>query len=453
MSAQTYERKYTSDRLLEADHRPDLEYQPVRFGEPVTVDTEMPMSYWGAVGVVAEIQLGDEQDTLLVLNVEDTPTEYGHKYPFGVNGPKLSANAKLIAVNRHVLVRRMDREAFVDGEVTEIPESQPTSFGRDHNRDNMTHSGYVSKDHVRLHMDRDGYLQVEDDRSTNGTHIKALPESLKSGERHERRVNESAYAGRLARERYERDLLARQEASRRAAEAEAQRQADARRNAAQAQYEAYLRQEEERDAKDRAARVAAQAKANKDRHTNPPASKAELTSSDTARIRAEAEAEQAQYLQEQERLRAEQDALRQTAQEAENQARLTAAAKTRKEREDYMNSGATEEALRARKAEREAADKRYLDTIIDDKLKDSILTVRPHAISMPIEKIGQLVKRIGEMRTENKSDMDIYRNLAREFHPDHPKTASEELMQLLSLIYDTKEKAFWYDRQPQSAAV
>jgi aminopeptidase N len=117
-----------------------------------------------------------------------------------------------------------------------------------------------------------------------------------------------------------------------------------------------------------------------------------------------------------------------------------------------MKSGATEEANRARKAEREATDKRYLDTIVDEKLKESILTVRQHAITMPIEKIGQLIKRIGEMRTTHKSALDIYRALAREFHPDRPKTASEELMQLLSLIYDTKEKKFWHDRQSESAA-
>jgi hypothetical protein len=465
MRAGTFE--YTSDRLLEADIRPDIEFQPVRSGEPVTIDTEVPMSYWGAFGIVAEIQLGDENDTLLVLKVEDIPPDPdGHKYPFGINGPQLSADARLIAVNRRMLQRRMDREDFVDGEVAEIEESWPTTFGRQHHVGSMSHSAYVSKTHVGLSLDRDGYLKIEDHDSAKGTYLKALPESLRAGERHLRTEKEAAYAGRMAREGFERDQRARLEASRlRAAQEQADRAAadaraeqavraaaEARRQAAQAAQEAFLRGKAKRDADDLARRQAAQAQANKDRHTNPRPPRVEIAWSDTDRIRAEAEAALAEYLQKQDRLRAEEDARRQAAQAAENQARLAAEAKTRKEREEYMKSGATEEANRARKAEREATDKRYLDTIVDEKLKESILTVRPHAITMPIEKIGQLIKRIGEMRTTHKSALDIYRALAREFHPDRPKTASEELMQLLSLIYDTKEKKFWHDRQSESAA-
>ncbi len=441
MSARTFE--YTPDRLLEADIRPDIDFQHIRAGEPVTIDTEVPMSYWGAFGVVAEIQLGGEEDTLLVLKVDEIAADPdGHKYPFGTNGPQLSADAKLIAVNRHVLQRRMDREAFVDGEVTEIHESWPTNFGRHHNAGYMTHSDYVSHTHVGLSLDRDGYLRVEDHNSTNGTYLKALPEALKAGERHERRANESAYRGRMAREGYERDQ-ARLRADRLHW---AQQQAAARRQAAKDAQEAYLHQEAERDAQDRAARQAAQAKANEERRANLHVATTDLATPEATTGSPDARAQYEEYL----RTKAAEDeedlARRRAAQEAANKAR----------RVETPQAKAYRSAVQDKIAEREAFDAAYLETIPDKQLRAHVAQVRALADFLPINSIHDLLQEIARERKGEGHDQSLYRKLSQKYHEDHKihnKTNSPdapELMQLLSLIYDTKERRFWYYPKPES---
>lgn len=257
-------------RILEQNLGEDPNIEPVNLaqGEPVVVDAETNhIGFWGPVKIIAEVELGSVDNAVAILDVEDVLPKYdGYRYPFGESGPRVSSDAKYIAVNRPGVKDKLggDHAPFVDSQVLEI------GIGKGVVLDSASFE-YMEPDlvsaagHAILSVDIDGYLHVEDLGSRYGTAILANRVNLEAAHDPEarRRDRATAYMAHTARLAYEASQTQVAENRDRESRRQSEDEAAAKRKDAEAAQEAYLEHQEYLYQKSLTERRIAQAKSNR----------------------------------------------------------------------------------------------------------------------------------------------------------------------------------------------
>ncbi len=133
-----------------------------------------PMVDEGSYKVLAEIQLGGDDDFLL-LDVRESPLVGRFAFPFAgsVEGDSmaLSPGVDFLLVGKGFDPANTDITDETGYKA--LRQGQPVTLGRTHYGDRFDYSDETSREHAEVSFDDSGKITVRDLNSTNGTRVKA----------------------------------------------------------------------------------------------------------------------------------------------------------------------------------------------------------------------------------------------------------------------------------------
>jgi len=163
-------------QAFQSDHfefqAPDgLAFEALDPAKTAVIDTTIPMAEEGNYNVLAEIQLGGEDDFLL-LDVRESPLVGRFAFPFAAvegGGMSFSQGIDFLLVSKDFDPTDSNSETGYKG----LRQGQAVALGRAHHRERFDYSEETSKEHVVVSFDDSGNITVRDLNSTNGTLLRA----------------------------------------------------------------------------------------------------------------------------------------------------------------------------------------------------------------------------------------------------------------------------------------
>lgn len=148
----------------------DVDYKKLDADHTFYINTDLPLTKGAEYDVLAELKLGGETQTeLLILDLRRGEGYGAYRAPFGEDSALFDKTADFLLIDKNFDPRREGSSVGFKA----IRKGETIPLGRNHLRSRFEYSDNVSRNHAEIACDKNGQLSVRDIGSTNGSFLRA----------------------------------------------------------------------------------------------------------------------------------------------------------------------------------------------------------------------------------------------------------------------------------------